>query len=94
METGTLSSKGQITIPKKIREFLNIKTSDKLTFLPIGEGKVLITTQPNSAHAIFGLLKHRKKKQPVSLEQMEAIIKQRRLGASTPQSPDPSQKKE
>jgi antitoxin PrlF len=91
METGTLTSKGQITIPKKIREFLNIKTSDKLIFVPIEEGKVLITTQPNSAHTIFGLLKHRKKKQPVSLEQMEAIIKQRRSGISTSQATEPSQ---
>jgi antitoxin PrlF len=94
METGTLSSKGQITIPKKIRDFLNIKTSDKLTFVPLAEGKVLITTQPNSASSIFGLLKHRKKEPSVSLEQMEAIIKQRRLGAATAQSPDLSPKKE
>ena len=94
METGTLSSKGQITIPKKIRDYLNIKASDKLTFVPLADGKVLITTQPNSAKSIFGLLKHRKKKQPISLKQMEAIIKQRRLGAATAQSPDPPPNKE
>jgi antitoxin PrlF len=79
METGTLSSKGQITIPKKVREFLNIQTSEKIIFIPLEEGKVLITTEQKSATSIFGILKHRKKKQPISTEQMENAIRQRRL---------------
>ena len=79
METGTLSSKGQITIPKKIREFLNIQTSEKIIFIPLEEGKVLITAEQKSATAIFGILKHRRKNHPVSTEQMENAIRQRRL---------------
>lgn len=79
METGTLSSKGQITIPKKIREFLNVESSDKLTFAPIDEGKVLVTKEQKPATSIFGLLKHRRKKQAVSQEQMDDAIKKRRL---------------
>ena len=79
METGTLSSKGQITIPKKIREFLNIETSEKLIFTPIEEGKVLVTKEQKSAESIFGILKHRKKKQPVSPNQMDNAIQKRRL---------------
>ena len=79
METGTLSSKGQITIPKKIRAFLNVETSEKLIFAPIGEGKVLVTKEQKPATAIFGLLKHRRKKQAVSQEQMDDAIKKRRL---------------
>jgi antitoxin PrlF len=79
METGTLSSKGQITIPKKIRDFLHIQTSEKLIFIPLEEGKVLITTEQKPASALFGCLKHRKKRQPVSLEQMETAIRERRL---------------
>lgn len=79
METGTLSSKGQITIPKKIRDFLHVHTSEKLIFIPLEEGKVLITTEQKSATSIFGILKHRKKKQPVSLDQMDSAIQKRRL---------------
>jgi antitoxin PrlF len=95
METGILSSKGQITIPQKIRKFLNIKASDKLAFIPLEEGKVLITTEQSSATAIFGLLKHHKSKPPVSLEEMETTIQKRRLGnltgsTTTSQSTDPS----
>lgn len=78
METGTLSSKGQITIPKKIREILNVHTSEKLVFIPLEEGKVLITTEQKSAECIFGSLKHRKKIKPVSFEQMDEAIKKRR----------------
>ena len=79
METGTLSSKGQITIPKKIREFLNIQTYEKLIFIPLDEGKVLITTEHKSAASIFGIFKHRKRDQPASLEQMNSAIQRRRL---------------
>lgn len=79
METGTLSSKGQITIPKKIREFLRIQTSEKLVFIPLEEGKVLITTEQKSANSIFGILKHRKRETPASLEQMDSAIQKRRL---------------
>ena len=80
METGTLSSKGQITIPKKIRDFLQVQTSEKLIFVPLEEGKVLMTTEQKSASSIFGMLKHKKKKQPISLEQMDSAIKKRRIG--------------
>jgi AbrB family looped-hinge helix DNA binding protein len=80
METGTLSSKGQITIPKKIRDYLQIQTSEKLIFVPLEKGKVLITTERKSASSIFGMLKHKKKKQPVSLDQMDSAIQKRRTG--------------
>ena len=79
METGTLSSKGQITIPKKIRDFLNVETSEKLIFEPIDEGMVLITKEQKTATSIFGILKHRKKNQAVSQEQMDEAIRARRL---------------
>ncbi|MBR9985706.1 MAG: AbrB/MazE/SpoVT family DNA-binding domain-containing protein [Desulfosarcina sp.] len=79
MEAGTLSSKGQITIPKKIREFLHIQTSEKLVFIPLEEGKVLLTTEQKSASSIFGILKHRSRETPVSLEQMDRAIQKRRI---------------
>lgn len=80
METGTLSSKGQITIPKKIREFLHIQTAEKLIFIPIEDGKVLITTEQKAASSIFGILKHKRKNHPATLEQIESAIQKKRLG--------------
>jgi AbrB family looped-hinge helix DNA binding protein len=78
METSTISSKGQVTIPKKIRDFLNVRTFDKIAFIPLKDGQVLITTQQNSATSLLGMLKHRKPKKPVSIEEMEALIRIRR----------------
>ena len=78
MITGTVSSKGQITIPKKIRELLKVDTSDKIVFTPVEDGKVVITIKQNPATALFGMLKHRRLAMPVSLEKMEAAIQKRR----------------
>jgi antitoxin PrlF len=38
-----ITAKGQITIPKKIRDFLKVNTSDTIEFTLLEEGKVLIT---------------------------------------------------
>jgi len=37
-----VTSKGQVTIPKKIREFLGIKPGAAVDFKPTEDGKVLI----------------------------------------------------
>jgi antitoxin PrlF len=78
MITSTVSSKGQVTIPKKIRDFLKLETFDKLVFIPLEEGKVMITNKPVPVADMFGMLKHRKRKRPVSVEEMEAAIHKRR----------------
>lgn len=78
MITGTISSKGQVTIPKKIREFLKLRTFDKIVFIPLEEGKVMITSKQAPVSDLFGMLKHRKPKQPVSVEEMEAAIRKKR----------------
>ncbi len=78
MIVGTISSKGQVTVPKKIREFLQVGTYDKIVFIPLEDGNVLITSKRNPAKALFGMLKHRSLKQPVSIEQMDNAIRKRR----------------
>ncbi|GBC70187.1 hypothetical protein HRbin01_01897 [archaeon HR01] len=39
--TSPLSEKGQVTIPKEIREYLGVKPGDKVLFL-VEEGKVIL----------------------------------------------------
>jgi len=73
-----ITAKGQVTIPKRIREFLKVKASDRVEFTLLEEGKVLITSEQKSADALFGMLKHRKRAQPVTPEEMDAIIRERR----------------
>jgi len=79
MIISTISSKGQVTIPKKIREFLQLGTYDKVVFIPLDEGKVLMTSKQNPAKALFGILKHRRLEKPVSMEEMENAIKTQRI---------------
>ena len=78
MITSTISLKGQVTIPKKIREFLKLEKYDKIVFIPLEEGKVMITNKQTPVSELFGMLKHRKPKQHVSVEEMEAGIRKRR----------------
>ena len=78
MITSTVSSKGQVTIPKVIRDFLKVEKFDKIVFIPLEDGKVMITNKQIPASELFGLLKHRKPKQPVSVEEMESKIHKRR----------------
>ena len=73
-----VTKKGQVTIPKKIREFLKVEKFDKIVFIPLEDGKVMITNKQIQASELFGLLKHRKPKQPVSVEEMEYKIHKRR----------------
>lgn len=41
MNTATITEKGQITIPKKIRDALNLKPSDKIIFVRRGNTIIL-----------------------------------------------------
>jgi len=79
MISSTISSKGQVTIPKKIREFLRVGTFDKIVFIPLEDGQVLITNKQNPVTALFGMLKHRKPRDPVSIEDMKAAVRTRRV---------------
>ena len=66
--TATLSSKYQISIPKEIREALNLKPGQKLVFLNTGSGvRLLPEIEPKD---LFGLLKNARAKTggPVNLE--------------------------
>jgi len=78
MITGTISSKGQVTIPKKIREFLKVGQSDQIVFKQVDDGKVVITCKHTPSNALFGLFKHKKPASPVSIKEMERVIQKKR----------------
>jgi AbrB family looped-hinge helix DNA binding protein len=62
----TLTSKGQTTIPKEIREGLRMKTGDRMTFTLLPDGTVLMRVKNKSAMSVAGrLFKKGRKALPV-----------------------------
>lgn len=73
MASATVTSKGQITIPKKIRDFLNVKSGDRLDFDIAAGGTVVVRPGGGDIKALKGLLR-RAGRRPVGLAAMEAAI--------------------
>ena len=57
MPTSTLTSKGQTTVPKEVREVLDIGEGDKLTW-EIRGGRVAVTTDRPSLLDFEGFIKN------------------------------------
>ena len=63
----TLTSKGQTTIPKDLRERLAIKTGDRITYTPLPDGTVLLRVKNRSVKDLAGILgKKGRKSVPIS----------------------------
>jgi AbrB family looped-hinge helix DNA binding protein len=52
----TLTSKGQTTIPKEIRDSLNMKEGDRMTFTLLPDGTVLMRVKNKSILNLAGRL--------------------------------------
>ena len=73
MPTSTLTSKGQITVPKPIREHLHVVEGDQVDFAIAANGDVVMHRITGSASALAGLF-HRPNRKTVSLEEMDNAI--------------------
>lgn len=56
MPKAKVTSKGQVTIPKEIREKMNLNPGDKVFFEETADGKVKITPQKKSIKDLKGIL--------------------------------------
>ena len=74
MATATVTSKGQITIPKEIRERLHIKTGDRLDFRIEDDGAVRVVPIAMKVAEVFGAFAS-KSRRPLSAKEIK-----RRLG--------------
>ncbi len=71
MPISTLTSKGQVTIPKEIRSRMGLKTGDRLDFRIDDRGR--ITVQPThdpGFRRLRGMLHRYAKDRPVTVEEM------------------------
>lgn len=72
MSESTVTIKGQTTLPKSVRQALDLGPGDRLRYVILDDGQVrLMRTRP--VLGLAGLL-HRKGKAAVSLEDMDHAI--------------------
>lgn len=78
MATATLTSKGQVTIPKTVRDALRLREGDKVDFMVTENGEALLTpmTKKVKVDEIFGKL-YKSARKPVSVNQMKSGIRQK-----------------
>ncbi|MFQ3244632.1 MAG: antitoxin PrlF [Arenicella sp.] len=79
MITATITSKGQITIPKDIRIQLDLHAGDKISFIRDEDGSINLVPIKKPLSALKGLVA--KPKEPVSIEAMNNAVK-RKAGLS------------
>ena len=72
--TSTLTSKGQITIPKNIREKLSLEAGDKLEFLFQEDGTLQLLPITSSITKLKGMLP--KPDTALTIEEMHQTIKE------------------
>jgi antitoxin PrlF len=88
MTIATVTSKGQITIPKEIRERLHLATGDRVRFLTDPDGRVAIVPAKISITELRGCLPAPAR--PVTLAEMDEAIaagaaKRKTIGVTTAQ---------
>ena len=72
MSTATLSSKGQLTLPKAIRDAFSLEAGDRVAFRLRADGTAVLQPLTQEVLSLFGALKPRVR--GVSLEQLDEAI--------------------
>lgn len=76
MPASTLTSKGQTTIPKEIRDHLKLQSGDQIDFFVQSDGAVVIRPATLQVGQLKGLL-HRKGMKPMSISAMNDAVRGR-----------------
>jgi antitoxin PrlF len=72
MPTATVTSKGQITIPKEVRDALGIESGDRVEFVAEEEGVYKVVAATKDVRHLKGLVP--KPAKPVSVEEMNRAV--------------------
>ncbi len=76
MVTATLTSKGQLTIPKAVRESLHLHTGDRVAFIVRGDAEAVLKPVTKSVDEVYGRL-HRPGQPRRSVDEMKAAVSRR-----------------
>jgi AbrB family looped-hinge helix DNA binding protein len=73
MASGTITSKGQVTVPKEIRDYLKLATGSQVDFVIDSEGTVILLPRQIPSSTISGMM-HRPGMKAVAVEEMDKAI--------------------
>ena len=76
MSTARLTSKGQLVIPKDIREYMRLQPGDRLDFIIKDDGEVVIRPIVTDVRELKGMLQV-SGRQPMSVAAMNEAIRKR-----------------
>jgi len=77
MDSATLLSRGRVTIPKRVRDRLEVRAGDRLRFRFDGSGHLILDAERQDPLAgVAGLLRHLAKETPVTVEEMSASVRE------------------
>jgi AbrB family looped-hinge helix DNA binding protein len=65
----TLTSKGQTTIPKEIRDGLGMKPGDRISFTLMPDGTAIMRVKRKSVMELAGVL-HKKGRKPLPIDEL------------------------
>ena len=71
----TVTDKGQVTLPKAIRDLLNIRPGSRIDFQVTADKKLTAQVQTRGSEGLFGLL-HRPGQPTRTIEEMDDAITQ------------------
>lgn len=74
MPSATLTSKGQLTLPKDVRDDLGLREGDRIEFDKVG-GRYVLRPRNRSALELAGIL-HRPGMKALSVEEMDEALGQ------------------
>jgi len=80
LAVATLTSKGQITIPARVRTALGLDAGDRVEFVEVEQGQFALVAATRSVRELKGLFQGKRSK-PVSIEEMNAAIARRASGS-------------
>lgn len=72
MSEATITSKGQVTIPKAVRDALGLQTGDRIDFVDTDRGYLIVPAK-RDLKSLRGMFKGRRRK-PATIEEIKAVI--------------------
>lgn len=75
MPTAIVTSKGQVTIPKVVRDALGLEAGDRIDFVDAGKGSYTVIAATRDVRELKGLIP--RPARPVSVEDMRRAVARR-----------------